>query len=493
MGKPTGFLEYDRLGGEAQSPAVRIGHFRDFHLPRGDARLREQAARCMECGVPYCQSGMSLEGMTSGCPLHNLIPEWNDLAYTGNMSLAAERLLKTSSFPEFTARVCPALCEKACTCSLNGQAVSVRENELEIIEYAFKNGLMLPKPPAARTGKTVAVIGSGPAGLACADRLNKRGHGVTVYEKSDRIGGLLMYGIPNMKIEKSVVDRRRELMRAEGVEFITGAAVGADIAPEELLSRFDAVVLACGAGTPRDLRVEGRDAEGVYFAVDYLTSVTKSLLDSGFESTGNISAEGRDVVIVGGGDTGNDCVATCIRQGCRSVVQLEMMPCPPESRAEDNPWPEWPRVLKTDYGQQEAIDVFGSDPRMYQTTVTALEKDEKGELSAVTVVSLKSERADGRIKMTEIRGSEKTLPCQMLIIAAGFLGCDAGLAGAFGVETDGRANVKTAPGGFSTNISKVFAAGDMRTGQSLVVKAIDDGRRCARETDEFLMGYTGLI
>lgn len=492
MGKPTGFLDHSRVDTAAEPPLERIKHFREFHRPLPEAERRTQAARCMDCGVPYCQSGATLAGMTSGCPLHNLVPEWNDLVFSGRMELAAERLLKTSSFPEFTSRVCPALCEKACTCSLNGEAVAVRDNEHAIIEYAFQSGLMEPKAPAKRTGKSVAVIGSGPSGLAVADRLNRRGHRVVVFEKADRPGGLLMYGIPNMKLEKSVVMRRIALMEAEGVEFRTGAEVGTEIMPSALKPRFDAVVLCCGAQVPRDLSVPGRDAAGVYFAVDYLSSVTKALMDTDFRSTGGISARDRDVVIVGGGDTGNDCVATCIRQGCKSVVQLEMLPCPPKTRSPDNPWPEWPLVLKTDYGQQEAAALFGSDPRVYQTTVKSLEKDAKGALRSVTVVSLKADIVEGRRVMTPVEGSEKTLKCQMLLIAAGFLGCSTETAQSFGAETDGRGRVKTGGGDFSTTAPGVFTAGDMHTGQSLVVKAINEGRLCAARVDELLMGFTNL-
>ena len=485
MGQTGGFLKYDREPNPGQTPEERIQHWNEFHDRLPDAERRCQGARCMECGVPYCQSGMVLNGMVSGCPLHNLIPEWNDLVYTGNFDLAMRRLHKTNNFPEFTGRVCPALCEAACTCGLNGQPVTIRENELGIIEDAFRDGLVQPRVPSHRTGKRVAVVGSGPAGLACADQLNQRGHSVTVFERDDRPGGLLMYGIPNMKLEKQIVDRRIQLMTAEGVTFVTNTNVGKDKKAAELLREFDAVVLCCGAKHPRDLQVANRDAHGVYFAVDFLSANTKSLLDSNFADHKYVDPKGKRVVIVGGGDTGNDCVGTCIRHGCKSVVQLEMMPKAPETRAENNPWPEWPRVCKTDYGQEEAIAVFGADPRMYQTTVTELVTDKNKKLTAVKIVSLGADRKP-------VPGSEQTLDCDLLIIAAGFLGCQAYVPDAFGVAQTPRTVVQTEAGHYATNVPHVFTAGDMHRGQSLVVWAIAEGRGAAREVDAFLMGYTNL-
>ena len=494
MGKPTGFLEFDRCENEAEDPAARTAGFGEFHHELSPEKRREQGARCMNCGVPFCQSAVCLNGMVSGCPLHNLIPEWNDEISNGNWEQALSRLTKTASFPEFTGRVCPALCEAACTNGLYGSPVTVRENELAIIEYGYRNGLMQPQPPKVRSGKQVAVVGSGPAGLAAADRLNRRGHEVTVYEKADRIGGLLMYGIPQMKLEKAVVERRVKLMEQEGVRFVTGVEVGADIAAKELLERYDAVVLCGGAGNPRDLAVPGREAEGVYFAVDFLTSTTRALLDNGLKD-GYISAKDKDVIIVGGGDTGNDCVGTVLRHGCRSVVQLEMMPPLPETRAENNPWPQWPRVKKTDYGQQEAIARFGVDPRVYSTTVKELRMDEQGRLCGVVTVSLvfETDETTGRRVMREVPGSETERPCQQLLIAAGFLGPRPELPHAFGVECTKRSTVATADGGYATNVPKVFTAGDMHRGQSLVVWAISEGRAAAKEVDAFLMGYTDLV
>ncbi len=494
MGKPTGFMDYERQVSKAEDPKARIKHFNEFHthLPQKEQQL--QGARCMECGVPFCQSGCNLAGMTSGCPLHNLVPEWNDLVYTGNWEQAYNRLRKTNNFPEFTARVCPALCENACTCGLYGDPVATKENEYAIIENAYEKGYAAPKPPRQRTGKKVAVIGSGPSGLAVADQLNKRGHLVTVYERSDRVGGLLMYGIPNMKLEKHIVDRKIEVMKAEGVTFVTNADVGKDVKPAKLMSEYDRVVLCCGSSNPRDINAPGRDAQGIYFAVDFLSKNTKSLLDSNLKDGKYISAKGKNVIIIGGGDTGNDCVGTCIRHGCKSVTQIEMMPKAPDKRADNNPWPQWPKICKTDYGQEEAIAVFGHDPRIYEATVKEFIKDKNGKLKAVKIVGLSWEKdpETGRMISKEIAGSEKVMDCELVLIAAGFLGAQKYVTDAFKVALTERTNVKTAAGSFQTSVENVFTAGDMHTGQSLVVKAIRQGRECAREVDESLMRYTNL-
>ena len=501
MGKPTGFLEYDREVSKAVKPHERIKNFNEFHTPLSRDHQQEQAARCMECGVPFCQSGMTLMGMTSGCPLHNLVPEWNDLVYTGNWKQAYNRLKKTNNFPEFTGRVCPALCEAACTCGLHGDPVCTKENELSIIEYAYQNGYADPKPPRTRTGKKVAVIGSGPSGLATADQLNKRGHSVTVFERSDRPGGLLMYGIPNMKLEKRFVERKIDVMKQEGITFVTNAEVGGEnpeYAASRIMEEFDRVILACGSANARNIDVPGRDASGIYFAVDYLKSATKSLLDANMEirkaAKNWISAKDKNVVIIGGGDTGNDCVGTAIRQGAKSVTQLEMMPCPPAERAANNPWPEWPKVLKTDYGQEEAIACFGTDPRIYQTTVKEFHKDKNGKLNGLTIVRLESkvDEKTGRRNMVEVAGSEKKIPAELVLIAAGFLGTEEYIAKAFGVELNQRTNVATEPGTYATNVKNVFVAGDMHRGQSLVVWAIREGREVAHDVDTSLMGYSYL-
>ena len=494
MGKPTGFLDYDREDAKASSPKERIKNFNEFHEHLSEEKQKCQAARCMYCGVPFCQNGKVISGMVSGCPLNNLVPEWNDLLYHGNMEQAYNRLHKTNNFPEFTSRVCPALCEKACTCSLYGDAVSVRDNEYSIIENAYKEGYASAKTPSVRTGKKVAVIGSGPSGLAVADQLNKRGHSVTVYERDDRVGGLLMYGIPNMKLEKHVIDRKVNIMKEEGIKFITGVNVGKDIKASVLLKQYDKVVLACGSRNPRDIKAEGRDAKGIYFAVDFLTSTTKSLLDNDLKEGTFISAKGKDVVVIGGGDTGNDCVGTAIRHGAKSVIQLEMMPKAPDKRAENNPWPEWPRICKTDYGQEEAIAVFGNDPRIYQTTVKEFKKDKSGNLTKLVLVKLEAKKDEktGRLNMVEIPGSEYEVNCQLVLIAAGFLGSENYVTKEFKVDITDRTNVATKAGKYATSVPNVFTAGDMHRGQSLVVWAIREGRDCAREVDEALMGYTML-
>ena len=494
MGKPTGFMEYERRVSRDVEPRERIKHFKEFHEHLTLEEQQVQGARCMDCGVPFCQAGMTLGGMTSGCPLHNLVPEWNDLVYTGNWEEAYKRLHKTNNFPEFTSRVCPALCEAACTCGLHDEPVSTKENEYAIIENAYEKGYAGPKPPKVRTGKKVAVVGSGPSGLAVADQLNKRGHSVTVFERSDRVGGLLMYGIPNMKLEKQVIDRKVKIMEAEGVSFVTGADVGKNMKAEKLLKEYDRVVLCCGSSQPRDISAPGRDAKGIYFAVDFLGRNTKSLLDSEFRDKQYVDTKDKHVVIIGGGDTGNDCVGTAIRHGAKSVTQIEMMPKAPDGRDDSNPWPQWPRVCKTDYGQEEAIAVYGHDPRIYESTVKEFVKDKSGNLKAVKIVSLKWEKdpETGRMVMKEVPGSEKTLEAQIVLIAAGFLGSQKYVTDAFKVAVDGRTNVKTEEGRFATSADKVFVAGDMHTGQSLVVKAIRQGRECAREVDESLMGYSNM-
>ena len=490
MGKPTGFLEIERQTSLELPPEERIRNFKEFHLPLLAEEQQEQAARCMDCGVPFCQSGMMIGGMASGCPLNNLIPEWNDLIYQGRWDLAVHRLIATNRYPEFTSRVCPALCEAACTCGMaTGEPVAVKENERAIVEYGYESGAIHAVPPPARTGKKVAVVGAGPAGLSVADLLNKRGHHVTIYEREDRPGGLLMYGIPNMKLEKWIIDRRVKILEEEGIEFVLGADVGRTVSAAELEAQYDAVVLCCGAKLPRDLAVPGREAEGIHFAVDYLTGVTRSLLDSNFADGKAVCAAGKRVLVVGGGDTGNDCVGTVIRQGCESVLQLEMMPCPPAARAPGNDWPEWPRVLKTDYGQQEAIARFGSDPRVYQTTVKEFYKNEAGQVCGALLARLESQTVDGRRQMVPT-GEEFTVDCDLVLIAAGFVGCEPYVADAFGVDLTPRGTV--ADSQYATNVPHVFACGDMRRGQSLVVWALREGRDTAAVVDTSLMGYTNL-
>lgn len=494
MGSPTGFIEYERKHARMEEPKKRVLHFREFKNYLPEVEQQKQGARCMDCGVPFCQSGMMLGGMVSGCPLHNLVPETNDLAYQGKWKQAYLRLAQTHCFPEFTSRVCPALCEAACTCNLHGEPVATKEIEHAIIERAFAEGWVKPQTPAVRTGKKVAVVGSGPAGLACAQQLNRRGHLVTVFEKSDRIGGLLRYGIPNMKLEKHIIDRRIRLMEEEGVIFRTETDIGKDVMAAELKDAFDKVVLCCGASIPRDITVPGRELKGIYFAVDFLGMVTKNLLDTDYEKVPYHLAKNKNVLVIGGGDTGNDCVGTAIRLGAKSVIQLEMMSKAPDERAEDNPWPQWPRILKTDYGQEEAEAVFGRDPRVYQTTVKEFTGNKKGEVAQAVTVSLKpvTDKKTGRMAMVPVEGSEKKVPADLVLIAAGFTGSEAYVTDAFQVGVDGRSNVKTKTEQYETTVPGVFTAGDMHRGQSLVVWAIMEGRDAARAVDASLMGYSNL-
>lgn len=494
MGKTTGFLEYKRENGAVRPEEVRVKDFKEFHGRLKLDAQRNQAARCMDCGIPFCQAGAMIAGMASGCPLRNLVPEVNDLVYRGKMEAAYERLTLTHSFPEFTSRVCPALCEAACTCGLHDEPVSTKENEKAVIEYAYEHDLVKEVTPKVRTGKKVAVIGSGPSGLAAAQLLNRRGHEVTVYERRDRVGGLLRYGIPNMKLDKSVIDRRVKLMEDAGVKFVVNANVGKDIPAEKIMKEYDSVILACGASNPRDIKAPGRDAKGIRFAVDFLSEVTKRLLDSEFKEVPYDLVKDKDVIVIGGGDTGNDCVGSCIRLGAKSVTQLEMMPKPSETRLPQNPWPEWPRILKVDYGQEESIWKFGHDPRVYQTTVKEFVKDEKGNLKEVVLVSLSpvKDEKTGRMNMVPVEGSEKTVPASLVLIAAGFLGSEKYVTDAFGVELDARTNVKTAFGAFASSKDKVYVAGDMHRGQSLVVWAISEGRNAAHAVDTALMGYSNL-
>ncbi|HEY1167981.1 MAG TPA: glutamate synthase subunit beta [Candidatus Limnocylindrales bacterium] len=484
MGKSTGFMEFGREPAHVRAPLERLKDWSESHPGYEEATLRQQGARCMDCGIPYCHAGALVNGLALGCPVHNLIPEWNDLVYRGQWREAIIRLHRTNNFPEFTGRVCPAPCEGSCTLGIDQPPVTIKTIENEIIERAFLEGWVVPEPPLARTGMKVAVVGSGPAGLAAAAQLNKAGHMVTVYERSDRIGGLLVYGIPNMKLDKAVVERRVRLLEAEGIGFVRGTAVGEDVAAEELANDFDAIVLATGSTIPRDLKVEGRELAGVHFAMDFLVASTRTLL--GGPAT-PISAAGKNVIVIGGGDTGTDCVGTAIRQGAKSVVQLEILPRPPETRAADNPWPQWPKVYKLDYGQEEAAALWGADPRRYLVNTRRFVGDEAGRVRAIETVDIEwAHTAGGRPEMRECAGTENSLPAHLVLIAMGFVGPEPALPTAFGCKLDHRGNI-VHDEDFMTTAPGVFAAGDCSRGQSLVVWAINEGRLAARAVDKYLM------
>ncbi len=493
MGKLTGFLEYERALPADRDPTERLIDWKEIHTEMPEADIRKQGARCMDCGVPFCHSGDSASApKVGGCPVNNLIPEWNDLIYHNRWQEALERLHKTNNFPEFTGRVCPAPCEDACVLGINAPAVTIKHHENAIIEKGFKEGWVQPHPPTERTGKQVAIIGSGPAGLAAAAQLNSVGYSVVVYERADRIGGLLMYGIPNMKLQKEIVERRLDIMREEGIEFRPNTNVGTDVSAAELKAEYDAVLLATGATKPRDLPIEGRDLEGVHFAMDFLGPNTKSLLDSDHQDGEFISAKGKHVVIIGGGDTGTDCVGTSLRHGCKSVTQLEIMPKPPLERSPDNPWPEFKRTLKVDYGQAEAIAVQGEDPRQYLQLTQKL-TGENGQVKKLHLTGVEWKEDDqGRMGPQPVAGSERELDADLVLLAMGFLGPEGGLLEQFGVETDARSNAQAEYGYYHTNVDGVFAAGDCRRGQSLIVWAINEGREAAREMDRSLMGETML-
>ncbi len=494
MGKITGFLEYERELPKDRLPLERVKDWKEFHLKMPEDSLRDQGARCMNCGVPFCHTGTLISGMATGCPVYNLIPDWNDMVFRGRWKEALQLLLKTNNFPEFTGRVCPAPCEGSCVLGINEPAVTIKNIEYSIIEKGFSEGWIKPSPPESRTGKKVAVVGSGPAGLACADQLNKAGHLVTVMERADRIGGLLMYGIPNMKLDKEkVVNRRIELMEAEGVEFVTNTEVGKDYSHEKLMADFDAVVLCTGSTQPRDLPVPGRELEGIHFAMDFLQANTKSLLDSKLQDGQYISAKDKHVIVIGGGDTGTDCVATSLRHGCSNLTQLEILDQPPAERADNNPWPEWPKVYFLDYGQEEAKARFGEDPRRYCSMTKKFIGNEAGVVTAIQLVTIEWQKSpEGRYKPVEIPGTEKELKADLILLAMGYLGPEQPLLQELGITVDQRSNIQADYGTFRTNVDKIFAAGDARRGQSLVVWAINEGRAAARECDRFLMGESFL-
>ena len=493
MGKPTGFIEYLRELPLDRAALERIHDYSEFHPHTEVKKLREQAARCMDCGIPFCHTGTLLNGMASGCPIHNLIPEWNDLVYRGLWKEALDRLHKTNNFPDFTGRVCPAPCEGSCVLGINAPPVTIKNLEYSIIERGWEEGWVRPEPPKMRTGKKVAVVGSGPAGLCAAAQLNHAGHSVTVFERADRVGGLLMYGIPNMKLDKEqVLLRRIRQMETEGVSFVLNTEVGVSYPADKLRKEFDAVVLCTGATKPRDLPIEGRNLKGIHFAMEFLTSNTRSLLE-GHKNGSFISAENKDVIVIGGGDTGTDCVGTSLRHGCESLVQLEILPRPPMDRAADNPWPEWPKVYRLDYGQEEAAAKFGADPRVYVTTAKKFIGDANSQVKEILTVQIRWERNEkGQFVPNEVPGTEQARPAQLVLLAMGFLGPEQPLLEALRLERDSRMNVKAEFEKYTTNVKGVFAAGDCRRGQSLVVWAFNEGRGAARECDRYLMGRTNL-
>ncbi|EOS57228.1 glutamate synthase subunit beta [Paenibacillus barengoltzii] len=495
MSTPTGFMEFKRELPGDRSPSERVKDWEEFHKHMSEEDLRIQGARCMDCGTPYCHTGIDMAGGTAGCPVHNLIPEWNNLVYRNLWKEALDRLHKTNNFPEFTGRVCPAPCEGSCTVGLIGEPVTIKTIEQAIIDKGFEEGWVVPEPPEKRTGRRVAIVGSGPAGLACAAQLNKAGHEVTVYERADRIGGLLVYGIPTMKLDKAVVQRRVDLLAAEGVKFVTNTEIGKDIKAQQLVDEYDAVVLCGGATKPREFNIEGSDLNGVHYAMPFLNGTIKSYLDSGLTDGNFLSAEGKDVIVIGGGDTGSDCVATALRHGCRSVTQFGThAKAPLERDPINNPWPQFPNVYTLDYAQQEAKALFGKDPREFSIMTTKFVGDENGNLKELHTVQIQRIVDEtGRKIYQPIPGTERVFPAQLALIAIGFDGPESTLADELGLERDRRTNVKAKYGQFKTNVDKVFAAGDMRRGQSLVVWAINEGRAAAREVDKYLMGSTVLV
>ncbi|USB34927.1 glutamate synthase subunit beta [Paenibacillus sp. YPG26] len=494
MSTPTGFMEFKRQLPGDRSPSERVKDWEEFHKHMSEEELRTQGARCMDCGTPYCHTGIDMTGGTSGCPVHNLIPEWNNLVYRGQWKDALDRLHKTNNFPEFTGRICPAPCEGSCTVGLIGQPVTIKTIEEAIIERGFEEGWVVAEPPEKRTGKRVAVVGSGPAGLACAAQLNKAGHEVTVYERSDRVGGLLMYGIPSMKLDKAVVERRVNLLVEEGVKFVTNTEIGKDIPTQQLVDEFDAVVLCGGATKPREFNIEGSNLNGVQYAMPFLNSTIKSYLDSGLQDGQYISAEGKDVIVIGGGDTGSDCVATSLRHGCKSITQFGThTKAPLERDPIENPWPQFPNVYTLDYAQEEAKAIYGEDPREFSIMTTKFVGDEEGNLKELHTIQIQRIVDEtGRKIYQPIPGTERVFPAQMALIAIGFDGPENTIINELSLDTDRRSNVKAQYGKYKTSRDKVFAAGDMRRGQSLVVWAINEGREAAREVDKFLTGASVL-
>jgi glutamate synthase (NADPH/NADH) small chain len=491
MGKPTGFMEFQRVDDGKRSASERVGDWNEFLVQINEDQLRTQGARCMDCGVPFCHTGENIGNLATGCPVNNLIPEWNDMVYHGQWKDALVRLHHTNNFPEFTGRVCPAPCEGSCVLGISEPPVTIKSIERTIIDRGFEEGWVIPRIPLKRSGKSVAVIGSGPAGLAAADQLNQAGHQVTVFERADRIGGLLMYGIPNMKLEKGVVQRRIDLLATEGIEFKTNVNVGIDVSAIDIKENFDAIVICVGATLPRDLKIPGRTLTGIHFAMDYLTDSTSNLL-SGGQTT--INAKDKNVVVIGGGDTGTDCCGTAIRQGCKSLVNLEIVPRPPEKRATSNPWPQWPLIFRTDYGHEEAAAKFGSDPRQFAVETLEFVGDKGWELTGLKVRSVDwSVDRPGVAPFSVVENSEKEIPADLVFLALGFLGPEASIAEQFGLESNSRTNIVANTEDYETSQPGIFAAGDCRRGQSLVVWAIREGRQAAAVCNKFLTGQTSAV
>jgi len=462
LDKTKGFMKYQRRSEKYRNAATRTKDWAEISSRLDEDELKYQAARCMDCGVPFCQSD-------TGCPISNIIPKWNELLFAGQWRDALDRLIMTNNFPEFTGRVCPAPCEGACVLGINEDPVGIKSIECAIIDRGFEKGWMVPTPPEVRTSKKVAIIGSGPAGLACADQLNKAGHTVTVYERADRLGGLLMYGIPNMKLDKRIVKRRTDFMAAEGINFKTGVAVGEDVQLLDLKAENDAVVIATGATVARDLPIKGRNLEGIHFAMEFLHKNTKSLLDSELADGSYISAKGKDVVVIGGGDTGNDCIGTSVRHGAKSVINFELLPQPPPERGRDNPWPQWPRIYRVDYGHTEVKQHMGKDPREFCIMSEEFVDDGYGKVKGINTVRVEwTKSPSGGWDMKKVDGSQQFFPADLVLLSMGFLGPEARVLGD-DIEKDARKNVKTPAGKYSTNIEGVFAAGDCRRGQSLIV------------------------
>ncbi|PAV29422.1 glutamate synthase [Virgibacillus profundi] len=492
MGKITGFIDYEREEADERNLLKRTGDWDEYDAPFSDEVLSRQGARCMDCGTPFCQMGDIINGAATGCPIYNLIPEWNDLVYRGQWKEALARLTKTNNFPEFTGRVCPAPCEGSCTVAISDPAVAIKSIERTIIDKGFANGWITPRIPKNRTDKSIAIVGSGPAGLASADQLNQAGHAVTVYERADRAGGLLTYGIPNMKLDKAIVSRRINLLEQEGIKFVTNTEVGKDISADELTSRYDSVIICTGAQKQRDLSIEGSNADGIHFAMDYLTASTKSLLDSVYNLDECLNVKGKDVIVIGGGDTGADCIATALRQNCNSVIQFGKHPKPPLVRNESNMWPEYPHVFTVEYAHKEATAKFGADPRQYCIRTKRFVSDENGAVKELHTIEMKkSKDGSGKFIFKEIPGTEKVWPAQVVFIAIGFEGPELQVLNQFRINTSMR-KVDAKYGDFATNIEKVFAAGDARRGQSLIVWAINEGREVARKVDHYLMGSSVL-